>query len=163
VELDAHWQATDGLGLDANVAYIDATYKDKLTDTGVDLSGEPTGQPKWSFAIGGNYRWLLENGELELSVHHAFQGAGRCNSDSEVQGSCSASPNFTTNGSQNRTDMRLAWNSTDATWGAAVFANNLFDNQYVTGVGGLTRDVFGTATGSITTPRMYGVEMSLNF
>jgi iron complex outermembrane receptor protein len=163
MELDAHWQATDGLGLDANVAYIDATYKDKLTDTGVDLSGEPTGQPKGSFAIGGNYRWLLENGELELSVHHAFQGAGRCNSDSEVQGSCSASPNFTTNGSQNRTDMRLAWNSNDATWGAAVFANNLFDNQYVTGVGGLTRDVFGTATGSITTPRMYGVEMSLNF
>jgi iron complex outermembrane receptor protein len=129
----------------------------------VDLSGEPTGQPKWSFALAGNYRWLTEIGDIELSVHHAFHGAGRCNSDSLTQGSCSASPNFTTNGSQNRTDMRLGWTSTDATWGAAAFVNNLFDNQYVTGVGGLTRDVFGTATGSISTPRMYGVEFSANF
>jgi iron complex outermembrane receptor protein len=163
LEFDGHWQATDAFGLDANVAYIDATYKDKVTDAGVDLSGEPTGQPKWSFALGGNYRWQTASGDLELSLHHSFHGAGRCNSDSVVQGSCSASPNFTTNGSQNRTDLRLGWTSPEAKWGAAAFVNNAFDNQYVTGVGGLTRDVFGTATGSITTPRMYGIELSTHF
>jgi iron complex outermembrane receptor protein len=163
MEFDTHWQATDGLGLEANLSYIDATYKDKVTDSGVDLSGDPTGQPKWSFALGGSYRWLTSHGDVELAMHHAYQGEGRCNSDSLTQGSCSASPNFTTNGSQQRTDLRLAWSSPEGRWGAAVYANNLFDNQYVTGVGGLTRDVFGTATGSISTPRMYGVEMRASF
>jgi len=162
-EFDGHWQATDAFGLEANLAYIDATYKDKVTDTGVDLSGEPTGQPKWSFAVGGNYRWLTAHGDVELSVRHAFQGAGRCNSDSATQGSCSASPNFVTNGAQNRTGLRPAWTSPQPKWGAAAYANNVFDNQYVTGVGGLTRDVFGTATGSISAPRQYGVEFSTNF
>jgi iron complex outermembrane receptor protein len=163
MEFDAHWQATDAFGLEANVAYIDATYKDKVTDSGVDLSGDPTGQPKWSFALGGSYRWLTSHGDVELDVHHAFQGEGRCNSDSLVQGSCAATPNFTTNGAQQRTDLRLAWTSPEDRWGAAVYVNNLFDNQYVTGVGGLTRDVFGTATGSITAPRAWGVEMRASF
>jgi iron complex outermembrane receptor protein len=163
MEFDGLWQVTDAFGLAANAAYIDATYKDKVTDAGVDLSGDPTGQPKWSFALGGNYRWLTANGDVELSLHHAFKGAGRCNSDSVTQGSCAATPNFTTNGAQQRTDLRLAWTSPEDKWGAAVYVNNLFDNQYVTGVGGLTRDVFGTATGSITTPRMWGVEMRASF
>ena len=163
LEFDGHWQATDALGLEANLAFIDATYKDKVTDAGVDLSGEPTGQPKWSFALAGNYRWMTSVGDVEFSLRHAYQGEGRCNSDSNTQGSCSASPNFITNGAQHRTDLRLAWTSTEGKWGAAAFVNNAFDNQYVTGVGGLTRDVFGTATGSITTPRMYGIEMSANF
>jgi len=163
MEFDSLWQVTDAFGLAANLAYIDATYKDKVTGAGVDLSGDPTGQPKWSFALGGNYRWLTAHGDVELSVHHAFKGAGRCNSDSITQGSCSASPNFTTNGAQQRTDLRLAWSSPEDKWGAAIYANNLFDNQYVTGVGGLTRDVFGTATGSISTPRTYGVEMRASF
>lgn len=163
LEFDAHWQATDGLGLEANLAYIDATYKDKVTDAGVDLSGEPTGQPNWSFALGGNYRWLTTHGDVELSVRHAYQGEGRCNSDSNYQGSCSATPNFTTGGAQQRTDLRVGWSSPDMKWGLATYVNNVFDNQYVTGVGGLTRDVFGTATGSITAPRMWGVEMRASF
>jgi iron complex outermembrane receptor protein len=163
VEFDAHWQATDAFGLEANLAYIDATYKDKVTDTGVDLSGDPTGQPKWSFAVGANYRWMTSVGDIEWSMHHAFQSAGRCNGDSLVQGSCSVTPNFVVNGAQNRTDMRVDWNSPEGTWGAAAYVNNLFDNQYVTGVGGLTRDVFGTATGSITMPRQYGIELSVHF
>lgn len=163
MEFDAQWQATDGLGLSANLSYIDATYKDKVTDSGVDLSGDPTGQPKWSFALGGEYRWLTNQGDVALNVRHAYRSEGRCNSDSQYQGSCSATPNFETNGSQQRTDVRLDWTSPDSRWGVAAYMNNAFDKRYVTGVGGLTRDVFGTATASITAPRQWGMEFRASF
>ncbi|KFN42437.1 TonB-dependent receptor [Arenimonas oryziterrae] len=162
-ELDAQWQATDGLGLQASLAYIDATYKDKITSTGVDLSGEPTGEPTLSFALGGDYRWMTAHGDVELSVLHAYRSKGRCNGDSQLQGTCSASPNFQSNAAQQRTDVRLGWTSPDDRWGVAVFGNNVFDKRYVTGVGNLTTSVFGTPTANISPPRQWGLELRASF
>ena len=34
-------------GLDKNGQYIDATYKNNVTPGGVNLSGQPTGEPNW--------------------------------------------------------------------------------------------------------------------
>ncbi len=163
IEFEAQWQATEGLGLQANLAYIDATYKDKVTSTGVDLSGEPTGEPTLSFAVGGDYRWLTAHGDVELSLAHAYRGKGRCNGDSQLQGTCSASPNFESNAAQQRTDVRLDWTSPDDRWGLAVYGNNVFDKRYVSGVGNLTTSVFGTPTANITPPRFWGVEMRAKF
>src|SRR3546814_19905773 len=52
LDFDTRWQATDGLALDFNASYIDSTYKDYITPEGIDVSGQPTGIPKWSAAIG---------------------------------------------------------------------------------------------------------------
>ena len=163
VDLELMWQATDGLGLQANLAYIDATYKDKITSTGADLSGEPTGEPRWSISLGGNYRWMTESGDFELSLLHAYRSEGRCNSDSVLQGSCSATPNFETGAAQQRTDLRFGWTSVDGAWGVALFGNNIFDKRYVSGIGNLTTSVFGTPTASITPPRSWGLELRASF
>jgi len=44
VDVEARWQPYDHIMLYANLAFIDATYKDKVTRglDPVDLSGEPT-------------------------------------------------------------------------------------------------------------------------
>ena len=163
MEFESHWRPTDALGLQASLAYIDATYKDKITSTGVDLSGQPTGEPKLSLSLGGNYRWQTARGDVELSVLHSYRGKGRCNSDSQLQGSCSASPNFETGAAQQRTDVRLGWTSLNQTWSLAVFGNNVFDKRYVTGISNLTTSVFGTVEASVTPPRAWGVEMTARF
>lgn len=163
IELEMQWQATDGLGLQANVAYIDATYKDKVLSSGTDLSGQPTGEPTLSFAIGGDYRWQTAHGDVALSVLHAYRDKGRCNDDSQLQGTCSASPNFDSNAAQQRTDVRLGWTSPSDRWAVSVFGNNVFDKRYVDGVGNLTTSVFGTPTATITPPRMWGVELRASF
>ncbi len=61
-------EPTDHFTLFANLAFIDATYKDKMTlgTDPVDLSGEPTGEPYLSAALGARYGWTLgAAGELE--------------------------------------------------------------------------------------------------
>ena len=164
IDAEARWQPYDHVTLYANVAFIDATYKDKLTRDGLDLSGEPTGEPYLTAALGASYIWTLGSaGDLDLSGRYAYRGESRCNEGSQQQGTCQVSPNFTVGDDQNRVDARLAWSSEDDRWGVAAFVTNVFDDQYVTGVNNLTTDTFGTPFASISEPRQWGVEVSLGF
>jgi iron complex outermembrane receptor protein len=166
IDLEARWQPYDHILLYANVAFIDATYRDKVTRglDPVDLSGEPTGEPYLSAALGASYIWMLgAMGDLDLSGRYAWRGEPRCNADSARQGTCRVSPNFEVGEDQQRLDLRLAWSSDDDRYGLAAFVTNVLDDQYVTGVNNLTTDTFGTPFASISAPRMWGMEASVAF
>ena len=166
LEADAQWRATDHFTLYANAAFIDATYKDKLTQDAipVDLSGEPTGEPYFSAALGARYEWVLGNaGNMELSGRYAYRGKGRCNENSETQGSCASETPFEVGGDTQRLDMRLGWVSANQKFGIAGYVTNALDDQNVTGINNLTTDTFGTAFGSVSEPRMWGVEATVKF
>lgn len=164
IDAEARWQPYDHVMLYANLAYIDATYKDKVTRNGTDLSGEPTGEPYLSAALGASYIWSLGSyGDLDLSGRYAYRGESRCNSESKRQGTCQVSPNFTVGEDQQRLDVRLAWSSDNDRYGAAAFLTNALDDQYVTGVNNLTKDTFGTPFASISEPRQWGLEAFVSF
>jgi iron complex outermembrane receptor protein len=164
IDAEARWQPYDHIMLYANVAFIDATYKDKVTRDDVDLSGEPTGEPYLSAALGASYVWMLDAfGDLDLSARYAYRGESRCNSDSQRQGTCQVSPNFDVGEEQHRLDVRLAWTSEDDGWGLAAFVTNVLDDQYVTGVNNLTNASFGTPFASISEPRQWGLEAFVGF
>jgi iron complex outermembrane receptor protein len=164
LDLESRWQPLEQLIFSANLALIDATYKDKTTREGVDLSGDPTGEPYVSASIGAD--WILdfaENGRTDLSVQWGYRGSTRCNESATLQGTCQVSPNFKVGEEQNRVDVRLGWSSADDHFGAAAFVTNVFDDQYVSGVNNLTTETFGTPFASITDPRQWGLEMYYQF
>jgi iron complex outermembrane receptor protein len=166
LDVDAQWRPVDQFRLFANLAFIDATYKDKTTrgEDPLDLSGEPTGEPYLSAALGASYGWALgASGEVELSGRYAYRGKSRCNQDSERQGNCALQSVFKVNEATNRVDLRLAWTSASDTFGLAAFVTNVLDEQYVTGINNLTRDTFGTPFASISEPRQWGVEATVSF
>ena len=164
VDLEARWQPIADLEFSAAVAWIDATYADKKTREGLDLSGDPTGEPYWSLSLGADYVVSLgEYGHTDFSAQWGYRGETRCNKGATLQGTCQVSPNFNVGESQERLDLRAAWTSDSERWGAAVFVTNVFDDQYVDGVNNLTTDTFGTPFASITAPRQWGVEVSYGF
>jgi iron complex outermembrane recepter protein len=167
LDADVHWQPVDALTFTANLAWIDATYSKKFVGEGAsrrDLSGEPTGEPYFSAALGASYVWnLSQYGLLDASVRHAYRGESRCNADSQFQGTCQVSPNFEVGEATNRTDLRLAWSSAGDRWGVAAFLTNAFDERYVTGVNNLTTNTFGTPFASISEPRMWGLEFRYTY
>ena len=166
VEADVQWRATDHFTVYANAAFIDATYKDKMTQDAVpvDLSGEPTGEPYFSAALGARYDWTLGNsGNLELSGRYAFRGESRCNENSSSQGTCADETPFEVAPSTQRLDMRLGWSSANDKFGVAGFVTNLLDDQYVNGINNITTTTFGTAFASVSEPRMWGVEATVKF
>ena len=164
LDFNAMWQPTRALSLDFNAAYIDATYKDYVTGGGVDLSGQPTGIPEWSFSAGGAYRWDLdEYGTVRLAARYGYRGKTRCNDDSQAQGSCGVSTALRLGESQEMANLRLGWTSSNNRYGVAVFGENLLDNQYVTALGTYGKTVLGTVGARVTAPRLWGVEFSANF
>src|SRR5687768_2299664 len=130
----------------------------------LDLTGQPTGEPNWSAAVGGHYVWQLGNaGDVRLALRHAFRGACRSNDYSRSSGDCADYPAFSTGESQNRTDVRLGWTSAQGHWSWAVYGNNVFDNRYVTQLNVYGREAFGTVGGVVSEPRTYGLEVGLKF
>ncbi|MFN3211753.1 MAG: TonB-dependent receptor [Henriciella sp.] len=164
LDLQLEWAATDELFLFGNAQYIDATFKERVTRSGTDLSGEPTGEPEWSFAVGGNYTFDLgANGEIDLLASHAYTGERRCNSEALTQGDCLGFPAFAVGKSQERTDIRVFWNSDSGRYKVGAFVNNLFDNQYVGGVNNLTSATLGTPFVSLTEPQTWGVDLKWTY
>jgi iron complex outermembrane receptor protein len=164
LEFEAQWQPVDAFKLSFTGAYIDATYRQAVAPSGADLSGQPTGEPLFSFASSLSYTWQgVAGGALEFDLSHAYRGKSRCNRDSQLQGTCQISPNFDTGVAQQRTDARLDWHAADDQWGVALYANNVFNKRYVTGVNNISTSVFGTPFASITPPRAVGVELRVKF
>jgi iron complex outermembrane receptor protein len=166
IDVDAQWRPVDQFRLYANVAFIDATYKDKVTrgTDPLDLSGEPTGEPYLSAALGASYGWALgATGDLELSGRYAYRGESRCNADSNRQGTCALQSAFEVGEDTQRLDLRLAWTSANDMFGLAAYVTNVLDDQYVTGINNITTNTFGTPFASISEPRLWGVEATISF
>ncbi|MBS0571592.1 MAG: TonB-dependent receptor [Proteobacteria bacterium] len=164
IDAEVHWLATDALRLNAALAYIDATYDHYVTSDGKDLSGQSTGEPLVSFAVGMDYVWHdVAGGDLDFTLQHAYRGKTRCNADATTQGTCQVTPAFQLGVAQNRTDLRLAWSSNNTPWSLALYVNNVFDKRYVTGLNNITATVLGTPFANISPPRMWGVEAAVHF
>jgi iron complex outermembrane receptor protein len=166
VDVEAQWLPADHVTLSANVEYIDTTYKDKVTrgTDPIDLSGQPTGEPYLTAALGASYGWGLGTlGDLNLSGRYSYRGETRCNDDSVRQGACALQASFEVGEAQQRLDLRLAWTSLNEKYGLAAYVTNVLDDQYVGGVNNITTDTFGTPFSLISEPRMWGVEATVAF
>lgn len=158
IDFDMRWKVTDAFTLDAQAEWIDSKYKDYVTPEGVDLDGEPTGEPRFTASVGAAYRMSLgDSGDLRLSARHAYRGRTRCNAGSDLQGDCGVNALLDIGEPRERTDVRVGWTSPQGTWSWAVYGNNIFDNQYVKGLNTYGRGPLGVVGATISEPRTYGM------
>jgi iron complex outermembrane recepter protein len=164
LDLEAQWQPTRAVRLNFTSAYIDSTYISGISTSGVNLAGQPTGEPFFSATAGMDYTWFgVYNGNLELSMQYAYRGRTRCNADSGVQGTCLTTPLFSVGTATQRTDARLDWHTPDDRWGVGLYVNNMFNKRYVLSIGNDSTEDFGTPYAVITPPRVYGIELRTKF
>ena len=164
IDFDMRWKVTDAFTLDAQAEWIDSKYKDYVTPEGVDLDGEPTGEPRFTASVGAAYRISLgDGGDLRLSARHAYRGRTRCNAGSDLQGDCGVNALLDIGEPRERTDVRVGWTSPQGTWSWAVYGNNIFDNQYVKGLNTYGRGPLGVVGATISEPRTYGMEVAVKF
>ena len=164
VEADAQWRVSEAFSLNGAVAFIDSRYKGYVTPEGVNLDGQPTGEPRFSASLGAAYvADLGESGSLRFSARHAYRGANRCNDGDALQGTCGISRVLNVGESRQRTDLRVSWSSPGDRWTVAAYGNNLFDNRYVTGLNTYGAAVLGVVGAGVTAPRTYGLEVTLRY
>ena len=129
-----------------------------------DLSGQPTGEPTWSYAASVDYVVKLAEGDsVDLFVAQSYRGATRCNGESQVTYVCLPQASFPLGVAQTQTDAKLTWRNSTGKWGLALYGTNVFDHRYVTGIDNITASTFGTPQASVNAPRRYGVDVHVAF
>ncbi|PHR92803.1 MAG: TonB-dependent receptor [Robiginitomaculum sp.] len=163
-DVQIQWAPSTPLSFFGNLQIIDATFKNNVTRSGIDLSGEPTGEPTLSAAFGGKYTHDLNmGGSLSFQAAQSFRSKTRLNKTSVAQGTAAASSVFETGTAQGRTDVRLSWTSPSGQFEWGMYANNLFDNQYVNSINNLTAGSYGTPHTTLSNPRFWGSDIKFKF
>ncbi len=173
LDLQLQWQPTDNLQFGFNGSYINSKYLNAHVPAGLDsagnavylnVSGQPVDEPKYSYSLSGQYIWHdVANGDLSFYANYGYRGRMRCNDASVYQGKCALPTNFDLGAPEQRTDLRIDWTVRGGRWGVGAFVNNLFDKQYVSGLGTISQSVLGTPYAYVTPPRMWGVEARYKF
>jgi iron complex outermembrane receptor protein len=181
VDLDARWQPISALTLGLTAAYIDARYSQYQSAAlfgywrtqgltpieaaaSANLSGQPTGEPWWSFAATANYVFRLAgHGTVDFWIGQSYRGATRCNSESQATFTCLPDAPVRLEDAQDETDLRLTWRDTKSRWAVALYSTNVFDRRYVTAVDAITASTLGTPYALVNAPRRYGIDLHAEF
>jgi len=164
LDLDLRWQPVSALTLGLAAAYIDSTYEKYVSQYGTNLAGQPTGEPTLSFSVNGEYSIALPDGsQVTLFLAASHRGATRCNADAVATKSCLPAAHFPLGVAQTLADARIGWQNAGGKLGVSLYANNLFDKRYVTGINLITASTFGTPIASINAPRRYGIDLHAAF
>jgi iron complex outermembrane receptor protein len=101
---------------------------------------------------------LGENGTILFHVDHSLTSKKERN-----PASSDYCQNYKTRDDDlNLTNARIAWEDTTAAWQVALWAENLFDTDYVVGYNAISADL-GSPYVRRNYPRMYGLEVIYNW
>ena len=174
IDFEAQFAATPSLTFSTSAGYIDSTWV-KRTERGIDISGQPTGEPKLRLILGAHYdHEFAGDGSLFADSSYSYTSPTRIND--AVRDSDNSLKNNPTFGDlvdfsklerlrSRRTivNARIGWRSPGDHFSVSLFAENLFDVRTPRTLNTVTADVFGTPYVRIDEPRFWGVELRSKF
>lgn len=150
-QLGAHFQ------MFGNVAYIDAQIDDEAAN-GIFAGNRFRLQPEWSTALGGLFTYPVT---YEINFFANATWTYRSEVFFEIENQPIAGLDISED-EVHLVNLRAGFAAADDSWEVNVFANNLFDNEYIIDAGN-TGGAFGTPTFVAGPPRFYGVQLTGRF
>lgn len=174
VDLETQFVATPSLTLSAIAGYIDSQWVTR-TERGVDISGQPTGEPHLRMVLSAHYDRELGGGSsIFADASYSYTSSTRIND--AVRASDAALENHPAygdlvdfsklgklRGSREIVNARLGWRSPNDHFSVALFAENLFDVRTPRTLNNISADIFGTPYVRIDRPRFWGVELGVKY
>ncbi|CAH0991406.1 hypothetical protein SIN8267_01510 [Sinobacterium norvegicum] len=158
IDTELVWAATPELRFSLVHSYIHSVWTDRENPTtGDDMDGEYLDGPKHQANIAVDYDIMLgDAGRIALHLDHAYESAAKSNSASsaELQGVYYD----TLDDDRNFTNARVAWISPEEAFEVALWGENIFGNEYVTGYSQFI-SYFPSDTVNLDKPAYYGAEV----
>ena len=153
-EFDAIFYPAENFLLNLTASFLDSELQNFQSAGGTDLSGNRLAKTP-SRSLSGLARYdhnLGELGSVYLQGSFAYK--------SEIFFSPENNP-LTSQKAYKLVNARLGYEAESGNWGAAIFANNLSDEEYLFNSTNLSD--FGIVTQYYGAPRSYGVELTVDF
>jgi len=168
-EVELRWLAMESLKLGVNYSYLDAKWTKRQlqsinfntakTET-MDISGESLLSPKHHLIATLDYHYGMNAyGDLAFHADHSFASKRQFNrADADYYYDY-----HNRDSAQHFTNLRLSWQHSNKQLQLALWVENIADNHYSEVVVPVTASTLGTAYVDVYKPRLWGMEMILNF
>lgn len=160
------------LTLSAVAGYIDSKWVTRV-EQGVDISGQPTGEPKFRSVLSAHYDHGLDRaGKLFGDVSWSYTSRIRKNGATLATLAMIADPAFggadlsklgKLYSARSVVNARVGWRSPDDRFSIAVYGENIFDDQRPRTLNTISADIFGTPYVRLDRPAFYGAEFGVKF
>ena len=165
IDFEVVWVPTASLRFFSNGGYQDIICTENCGKSAVD---DPTGEPSFRLSTGLDYIYSIsESNSLAFHLDHSYTSKRRLNDQCVADKDCGlvswGGVSWLTGEAQHYTNARITWSNADYDFSFSVFANNIFGNRYLGGVGGLGEETLGAATSRMTEPGVWGIELTKHF
>ncbi|CAN5839068.1 TonB-dependent receptor [soil metagenome] len=158
------------IGLTAGA--INSTWVKRI-EQDVDISGQPTGEPRFRGVLSGHYDHDIGHGSIFADASYSYTSRQRLNdaqrkiNDSFVDdlGVIFVDPATLrqVRAPRNIINAKIGWRSPDDHLSIALYAENLLDKRYYRTLNTISTDIFNTPYVRADRPGFYGAEIGFRF
>ena len=156
-----------------NIGFVAGAINSKWVtriEQGVDISGQPTGEPKFRGVASAHYNhdFAGDAGSVFLDATYSYTSRQRENGSTRFTDAAIAPfVDFSQLGrlrsARNIVNGRVGWRSPDDRLSVAAYAENLLNLRYYRTLNTISADIFNTPYVRAERPRFYGLELGFRF
>uniref|UniRef100_UPI0035CA1ED5 TonB-dependent receptor n=1 Tax=uncultured Sphingomonas sp. TaxID=158754 RepID=UPI0035CA1ED5 len=167
VDLDTQFVVSPDLTIGFTAGAIDSTWVTRI-EQGVDISGQPTGEPSFRGVASGHYKHDFGSGSLFADVSYSYTSRQRTNGATRaIDAAIAPFVDFSKLGGlrspRNIINARIGWRLPGGRVSVSAYAENLLNNKYYRTLNTISADIFQTPYVRAERPGFYGVELGFRF
>jgi iron complex outermembrane receptor protein len=174
LDLDTQFVISRDFSITGTAGLIESKWV-KRTEQGIDISGQPTGEPVFRGIVGLHYKHDTGNGTIFGDASYSYTSRQRLNDAARAINAFIATP-VSAGGPgvdlskidklwapRNIINAKIGWRSPGERYSIALFAENLLNEKYLRTLNTITADTFLTPYVRRDQPGFYGIELGLKF
>lgn len=167
VDLDAAFVVSRDLTLGVTAGAIESKWVTRI-EQGVDIAGQPTGEPSFRGVASGHYKHDFGSGTLFADASYSYTSKQRINAatrftDARIAPYVDFSKLGALRSARNIVNARIGWRLPGDHVSIAAYAENLFNARYYRTLNTISADIFQTPYVRAERPGFYGVELAFKF
>jgi iron complex outermembrane receptor protein len=174
LDLDTQFVISRDFSITGTAGLIESKWV-KRVEQGIDISGQPTGEPVFRGIVGLHYKHDTGGGTIFGDASYSYTSRQRLNDAARAINDFIAIP-VAAGGAgvdlakidrlwapRNIINAKIGWRSPGERYSIALFAENLLNEKYLRTLNTITADTFHTPYVRRDQPGYYGIELGLKF
>lgn len=167
VDLETKFVISRDFTIGVTAGAINSTWVKRI-EQGVDISGQPTGEPTFRGVLSGHYDHDIGHGSIFADGSYSYTSRQRLNdAQRAIDASIAPFVDWSKLGAlrspRNIINARIGWRSPDNHLTVALYAENLLNKRYYQTLNTITNDIFNTPYVRAERPGFYGAEIGFRF
>ena len=167
VDIDSQFVVSHDFSLSATAGYIDSIWVKRI-EQNIDISGQPTGEPRFRGILGAHYVHDTGSGTIFGDTSYSYTSRQLVNdairfTDAQIAPFVDFSKLGPLRSPRNIVDAKIGYRFPGDRFTVAAYAENLLNKRYLRTLDTISADIFQTPYVRQDRPGFYGVELGARF